>query len=49
MPVYKMTPQEIRDWLGSGLVMPGRKPPSSSEKSSTQPKPTPQQDPPAKP
>lgn len=41
MPVRKMTPQETREWLGSGLVMPRRKPPSSPEKSSTPPMPSP--------
>jgi hypothetical protein len=34
MAYRKATPQETKDWLGSGLVTPGRKPPSSSEPSS---------------
>jgi hypothetical protein len=36
MAYREATPQETKDWLGSGLVMPGRKPPRSSEKNSTQ-------------
>ena len=27
MPVRKMTQQEVRDWLGKGIVMSGIKPP----------------------
>ena len=27
MPVHKMTPQETKDWLGAGLVMPAPVPP----------------------
>ena len=27
MPVRKMTQQEVREWLGSGIVMSGIKPP----------------------
>jgi hypothetical protein len=34
MPVRKMTQQEVREWLGAGLVMPGRKPPGFSKKRS---------------
>ena len=34
MAYRKATPQETREWLGSGLVMPGRRPPTSSEQSS---------------
>lgn len=26
MPVYKMNPQETKDWLGGGLVIPAPKP-----------------------
>lgn len=25
MPVRRMTPQEVRDWLGSGIVLPGHR------------------------
>ena len=31
MTVREMTPQEVRSWLGNGLVMPGPKRPASSE------------------
>ena len=27
MPVRKMTPQEVREWLGKGIVLSGIKPP----------------------
>jgi hypothetical protein len=37
MPYRKMTAQETKDWLGNGLVMPGRKPPGSSGPSSMRP------------
>ena len=30
MPVHHMTPQEVRDWLGSGRVFLGARPPASS-------------------
>ena len=31
MPVREMTPQEVKDWLGKGIVMPGPRPlPQSS-------------------
>ena len=32
MPVHKMTQQETRDWLGSGRVFLGARPPASSTK-----------------
>jgi len=44
MPISKATPQETREWLGGGLVMPGRRPPKPSEESLTQPQPQPQQE-----
>ena len=37
MPIRMPTPEETRAWLGSAVVMPGLKRPSSSEKNSTQP------------
>lgn len=30
MPVREMTPQEVSDWLGSGRVLFGARPPASS-------------------
>lgn len=39
MPVRQATPQETRDWLGKGLVMPGQKqhPPSAAPSDSAAP------------
>jgi hypothetical protein len=35
MPVREMTPQEVQDWLGSGRVLLGARPPASSPERST--------------
>ena len=35
MPVRKATPQETRDWLGSGRVLFGARPPASSAEKPT--------------
>ena len=35
MPVHKMTPQETIDWLGSGRVLFGARPPASSPEKPT--------------
>lgn len=35
MPVRKATPQETRDWLGSGRVFLGARPPASSAEKPT--------------
>ena len=37
MPVYTMTPEETRERLGGGLVMPVRKPPPATEESTAPP------------
>ena len=35
MPVREMTPQEVREWLGSGIVLSGIKRPEKSPQPST--------------
>lgn len=35
MPVREMTPQEVRNWLGSGRVVLGARPPASSPEKQT--------------
>jgi len=35
MPVRKMTQQEVREWLGSGIVLLGIKPPNRLPQQST--------------